>query len=54
MNTIQISRGDLALRLKNSAGYLKPGEYFIQTVTFNSSPTKQWVHSETGDKVTLV
>lgn len=54
MNTIQISRGDLALRLKNSAGYLKPGEYFIQTVTFNSSPSKQWVHSETGEKVTLV
>lgn len=54
MNTIQISRGDLALRLKDSAGYLKPGEYFIQTVTFNSNPNKPWVHSETGDKVTLV
>lgn len=52
MNTIQISRGDLALRLKDSAGYLKPGEYFIQTTTFNNKGT--WAHSETGDKVTLV
>lgn len=52
MNTIQISRGDLALRLKESAGYLKPGEYFIQTTTFNNKGT--WAHSETGDKVTLV
>lgn len=52
MNTIQISRGDLALRLKESAGYLKPGEYFIQTTTFNNKGT--WTHAETGDKVTLV
>ena len=47
MNTIQISRGDLALRLKDSAGYLKPGEYSIQTVSFNKD--EKWRVRENGE-----